>query len=158
MEEKMNKLLTESYPRDQVNEEAMTQFIERMREFFGGTQTLSEVRNKDVIQKSEFSMIVTAHFHPGYPVRLVLKRDQETFEITCTAYRVFNREALLQLSEAELDLLCTLAVQKSLGLIRIPGQKPLNKEEQLLDEQLSYLIPKLMIITGQATEDNFMKG
>ena len=154
----MNKLLTESYPRDQVNEEALKQFIERMREFFGGTQTLSSVTNKEVIQENEFSMIITAHFHPGYPVQLVLERNQETFEMTCTAYRVFHRKELLQLSEAELDLLCTLAVQKSLSLMRIPGQESLNKEEQLLDEQLSYLIPKLMILTGKATEDQFMKG
>lgn len=34
----------------------------------------------------------------------------------------------------------------------------MTEEEQLLDEQLSYLIPKLLIITGKATEDNFMKG
>ncbi|KAJ85613.1 hypothetical protein P791_1212 [Enterococcus faecalis NY9] len=42
--------------------------------------------------------------------------------------------------------------------MRIPGREPLNTEEQLLEEQLSYLIPKLMIITWRATEDNFMKG
>lgn len=145
----MNKLVTETYPRDQVNTETMAQFIERMREFFGGTYSLSAVRNKEVIQSNEFSMIVAIHFHPGYPVQLVLKRNQETFEITCTAYRVFNREALSQLSEEELELLCTLAVQESLRLMRLPGQYELMNEEKVIKQKVEQLVPKLMLITGR---------
>lgn len=153
----MKVLLTEHYPWEQVNVESINQFLERLAEYFGGTHS-STIKNMEVLESDELFWKVNAQFAPGYPVQVRLERNIEAEEVTCTAYQQFHPEYSKKLTEADYELLCTLAVQKSLSSMRIPGQAPLTEEEQLLDEQLSYLIPKLMIITGKATEDNFTKG
>lgn len=40
-------------------------------------------------------------------------------------------------------------------LTEIPGVKTLDQQEERENEILSFLVPKLMIITSQATENNF---
>lgn len=150
-------LLTEHYPWEQVNAKSVNQFLNRLAEYFGGTRP-SKVKVKEVVEADELLWKVNAQFTPGYPVQIRLERNVEAAKVICTAYQQFHPVYSKKLTEVDYELLCTLAVQKSLSLMRIPGQAPLTEEEQLLDEQLSYLIPKLMIITGKATEDNFKKG
>ncbi|EPI11781.1 hypothetical protein [Enterococcus faecalis] len=153
----MKVLLTEHYPWEQVNVKSVNQFLDRLAEYFGDTRP-STIKIKEVVESDELLWKVNAQFAPGYPVQVRLERNIEAEEVTCTAYQQFHPEYSKKLTEADYELLCTLVVQKSLSSMRIPGQAPLTEEEQLLDEQLSYLIPKLMIITGKATEDNFTKG
>lgn len=116
----MKILLTESYLWEQVNVESVNQFLERLAEYFGGTRP-SKIKNKEVVEVDELFWKVNAQFTPGYPVQIRLERNVEAKEVTCTAYQQFHPEYSKKLTEADYELLCTLAVQKSLSSMRIPG-------------------------------------
>lgn len=59
------------------------------------------------------------------------------------------------MTESDYEYLCHLAMENLVRLKEIPGVKTLNQQEERENEILSFLVPKLMIITGQATENNF---
>lgn len=59
------------------------------------------------------------------------------------------------MTEADYEYLCHLAMENLVRLTEIPGVKTLDQQERRENEILSFLVPKLRIITGQATENNF---
>ncbi|EMF0617631.1 hypothetical protein G9L34_002545, partial [Enterococcus hirae] len=66
-----------------------------------------------------------------------------------------NKAYLEKLTEADYEYLCHLSMENLVRLKEIPGVKTLDQQEARENEILSFLVPKLMIITGQATENNF---
>lgn len=152
----MSKLvLTEEYPRQQNLGTALSTFIDRISQFYGGN---IKVIDRKPISHSEYFYVEILLFSNGIQLKTTLNRDPETFEITATAHREPNYNYLSKFTDEDFDLLCILAIQRSLKLTTIPGgNNELASHEIEEEKQLSYLIPKLMIVTGQATEANFSR-
>lgn len=170
-------VLTEYYPRQQTLSAAGKQFADRLNEFFGGWI----IDDHEVRYSSEQKQEEYVALSNGRQMDIVLTRATETFEITAVASYVFNeayvshitdqdREYLSELvanrgrdishlRDFELsDYLCHLATVRYVQLFSIPGvSEPLTEAEAKEEEHLSFLVPKLMIITGQAKEKNFQQ-
>jgi len=144
-------VLEESYSANQSNDEFLQVFIKRLSEFYGG---LEPVKREKLVNKKEVDVSEIVHFNNGSQFRIALKRVGKQ-EVVCAACHEFNYEYLEKMTDEDFSFLCNLAVQRSLELMRIPGADPLDPYEQIEEETLAYLIPKLMIITGQAKEENF---
>jgi len=147
----MPKLLfSETYPFEAKT--TINDTYERIFTFFGGEVEIlerTETENSDLMRKEDLTL------SNGYQLTLIVEAKPEEKELKISVYRRFNPKYLEQLTEEDIDLLCTLAVQRSLKFFSIEGMPPLTKEEHREEEQLSYLIPKLMIATGQATATNY---
>lgn len=168
-------VLTEYYPRQQTLTAAGKQFADRLNEFFGGwIIDEHEVRYSSKQKQEEYVALSN-----GRQMDIVLTRSKESFEITATASYVFNEEYVSKITDqdkeylSELvantggdisdlrgydlsDYLCHLATTRYVQLFSVPGiSEPLTEAEVKEEDHLSFLIPKLMIITGQAKEKNF---
>lgn len=145
-------LLEESYTATSTNEEILEKFITRLSGAYGGLETINRQKLEDL---KEVDAAEIVHFSNGSQFRVALKRIGNK-EVVCGAAREFNYDYLKKLTEDDFDLLCSLVVQRSQKLTHIPGvTRPLELHEQAEAEQLSYLVPKLMIITGRAKKENF---
>ncbi|HAZ9505991.1 TPA: hypothetical protein J8R59_000835 [Enterococcus faecium] len=143
--------LIENYPRQMSNQEAMKEFILRLSNFFGDIELVKRITNcKDNQKCSEI-----VYFSNGSQFKIDLERDPGTYEIKCLANYHHNKAYLDKLTESDYEYLCHLAMENLVRLTEIPGVKTLNQQEARENEILSFLVPKLMIITGQATENNF---
>lgn len=142
-------ILEESYAATNSNKEILEKFIDRLSEAYGGLKITNRQKLQD-LEDVDAAEIV--HFSNGSQFRVALKRIGNK-EVICGAAHEFNYDYLEKLTKEDLSLLCSLAVQRSLKLTLLT--RPLEPHEQMEEEQLSYLVPKLMIITGQAKEENF---
>lgn len=144
-------VLAGSYAATSTNEEILEKFIDRLAGAYGGLETIDRQKLQD-LEDVDAAEIV--HFSNGSQFRVALNRVDQ--DVVCGAAHEFNYDYMKKLTDEDISLLCSLAVQRSLKLTPIPGvTRPLEPHEQMEEEQLSYLVPKLMIITGQAKEENF---
>lgn len=145
-------ILEESYAADQGNVEIFQLFIDRLAEFYGFLTITDRQELKD-LKGVDAAEIV--HFSNGSQFRVALKRIDDQ-EVVCRAVHEFNYDYMERLTDDDISFLRDLAKQRLLKLTHIPGvNQPLDPYEQIEEEKLSYLVPKLMIITGQAKEENF---
>lgn len=143
-------LLSETYPFEA--KKTITDTHERIIAFFGGGVEIlerTETENSDLMRKEDLTL------SNGHQLTLIVEAKSEEKELEISVYRRYNPKYLEQLTEEDIDLLCALAVQRSFEFFSIEGMPPLTKEDHREEEQLSYLIPKLMIAAGQATTANF---
>lgn len=129
----------------------MREFILRLSRFFGDIELVKSITIYKDNQK--YSKIV--YFSNGSQFKIDLERDPDIYEIKCLAIYHHNKAYLEKLTEAEYEYLYHLAMEKLVRVTEIPGVKTLDQQEARENEILSFLVPKLMIITGQATENNF---
>lgn len=143
-------LLTEEYPRQQNLGTALSTFIDRISQFYGGH---INVIDRKPISHTEYFYVEILVFSNGIQVKATLQRDPETFEITATAHREPNYNYLSQINDEEFDFLCHLAILRMAELRPLPGmERTLEEYEQQEAELLNVLVRKLMIVTGQASE------
>lgn len=123
----------------------------RVTNLFGDHVTIIDCK---VVEEKDLLHVEYLSLSNGQQLKLIVESDPEQEQLNISVYRQPNRDYFIEVTDEELDLLCSLAIQQSLTHFSLDGT-PLLKEEQQEEEQLSYLIPKLMILTGQATETNF---
>jgi hypothetical protein len=169
-------VLVEHYPRQQTFTAAGKQFANRLNEFFGGDWIIEKY---EVVSSSDMKQEEYVELSNGRQMHVELTRSKETFEITAKSFYAFNRDYLKKITEQDTmylseliandgqdisrlkgyemaDHLYHLAAERFVQLFYVPGvTKPLTEAEAKEEEHLSYLVPKLMIITGQAREKNF---
>ncbi|MFP7291704.1 MBL fold metallo-hydrolase [Enterococcus hirae] len=143
--------LIENYPRQMTDQEAMKEFILRLSNFFGDIEIVKSI----TICSDDQRCSEIVYFSNGSQFKIDLKRDPGTYEIKCLATYHHNKAYLEKLTAADYEYLCHLAMENLVRLKEIPGVKTLDQQEARENEILSFLVPKLMIITGQATENNF---
>lgn len=172
----MSNILSEEYPRQQTFTSVGIQFVNRLNDYFGGNWRIvaHEVRSSSDQEQEEY-----VELSNGRQIKVILSRDPESFEITAQASYVFNEGYLKHITCQDKDYLVKLlakegqelpeledwktcralyqlATERFVQLMSIPGvTEPLTVEQKEEEKHLSFLIPKLMIATGQATEANF---
>lgn len=168
-------VLSEDYPRQQTFTSIGKQFADRLNEFFGGWS----IDKREIVSTTDWEQKEYLELSNGRQLNIILVRSEKTFEVTATASYAFNDDYLEKFTLKDMDYLsglvaedgkdlkgmekeetfnylCTLAIQRSLSLVEIPATPfKLSDEEKIEEEKLSYLVPKLMIVTGQAMEKNF---
>lgn len=143
-------LLSETYPFEA--KKTITDTHERIVAFFGGSL---EIDSCNVTEETELIHKEELTLSNGYQLLLIAEVKEEERQLEISVYRRYNHAYLKHLTDDEIDLLCALAVQRSLEFFTLEGMPPLTKEDKKEEEQLSYLIPKLMIAAGQATTTNY---
>lgn len=173
----MTKLvLTEYYPRQQTLTSVGKQFANRLNEFFGGGWLIDK---HEVLSSSDWQQEEYVELSNGRQMNIELTRSEESFEIKASASYIFNSDYLTKITEQDIDYLSDLvanngkdiavmkdwetynylyhlATNRFVQLFFVPGvSEPLTEAAKQEENHLSFLVPKLMIITGQAKEKNF---
>ncbi|MDA9470779.1 hypothetical protein [Enterococcus sp. 5H] len=171
-----NVVLTEYYPRQQTLTAAGKQFANRLNDFFGGGW---QIERHEVLSSSDWNQKECMELSNGRQLLVELTRSEETFELTASAVYAYNPDYLQTITDQDreylseliantdgdirnlkgyemADYLYQLASERLVQLSVIPGvSEPLTEAESKEESLLSFLVPKLMIVTGRARENNF---
>lgn len=169
-------VLKEYYPRQQTLTAAGKQFANRLNDFFGGGW---QVERHEILSSSDWNQKEYVELSNGRQLLVELTRSEETFELTASAIYAYNSDYLKTITDQEqlymselitqvdgdirhlkgyemADYLYQVASERLVQLSVIPGvSEPLTEAELKEENLLSFLVPKLMIVTGRAREKNF---
>lgn len=146
--------LEETYPRQQSLTAASDQFALRVSEFYGGFP----VEKRKVLESTQNDHKEVLQLLTGRQIRICLQRNPENFEIQAAAYREINLSFVSELTERDLDILCTLTSQRSVSFHSIPGFRDLSDQEEAYGKEVDDVLGKLLVITGRVAPENARKG